>query len=102
LDWTASLYFADTANNLLRGYVPSTNHVVEIGGLQDDTQQGGFNGDGCWAPDTQFNNPADIAVTRLGTFIVADTANHRLRQFGHAPPDANATSPRTAPECPDS
>jgi hypothetical protein len=94
------VYFADTANNLLRGYAPSHDHVVELGGqIGDDGPVGGFNSDGCWAPDTQFSAPNDIAVTRLGTFVVADTGNRRLRQFGHAPPETDATSPLTTPEC---
>ncbi|MBO0881806.1 MAG: pentapeptide repeat-containing protein, partial [Mycobacterium sp.] len=89
------VYFADTANNLLRGYRPDNDHVIEVGGLiGDDGPVGGFNGDNCWSSQTRFSQPQDIAVTLFGTFVVADSANDRLRQFGYPPanPDRPATS----------
>ncbi len=79
--------FADTANNLVRAYVPSSNHVIDLGGLvsSDGNPQGGFNGDGHFADATEFNGPQDVAATRGALFVVADTQNHRIRQFGPVP-----------------
>ena len=76
--------FADTGNNLIRAYVPSSNHVIDLGGLvaSDGNPQGGFNGDGHFADATEFDGPQDVAVTRGPIFVVADTQNHRIRQFG--------------------
>jgi uncharacterized protein YjbI with pentapeptide repeats/sugar lactone lactonase YvrE len=83
------VYFADTANNLLRGYSPLTDHVVEVGGLiGNDGPVGGFNGDTCWSSQTEFDRPQDIAITLYGTFLVADSGNGRLRQFGYSPAGA--------------
>ncbi len=60
-----------------------SGHVVEVGGLiTSGTPLGGFNGDGQAADETEFSAPADIAVTGTGQFVVADTANARVRRFG--------------------
>ena len=67
----------------MRGYVPGSGHVVEVGGLITlGTPLGGFNGDGQAADETKFSAPADVAVTGTGQFVVADTANARVRRFG--------------------
>jgi hypothetical protein len=82
-----TVFFADSGNHLLRGYAPVPGHVIEVGGLiQNDVPVGGFNGDQQWADETEFSVPADIAVTRTGLFVVADTQNARVRQFGRVPP----------------
>lgn len=54
--------FADTNNNLIRAYVPSTGYVMDdIGGLIDNgTPQGGFNGDGHYADQTKFDHPQAV------------------------------------------
>ena len=67
--------FADTGNNLIRAYVPSSNHVIDLGGLVSSAgnPQGGFNGDGHYADATEFNAPQDVAATRGPLFVVADT-----------------------------
>jgi uncharacterized protein YjbI with pentapeptide repeats len=76
--------FADTGNNLIRAYVPSSNHVINLGGLvsSDGNPQAGFNGDNRDADATEFNAPQDVATTRGPLFVVADTLNHRIREFG--------------------
>jgi uncharacterized protein YjbI with pentapeptide repeats len=78
--------FADTGNNLIRAYVPSSNHVINLGGVvnSDGNPQGGFNGDH-YANATEFNGPLDVAATRGALFVVADTQNHLIRQFGPFP-----------------
>ena len=80
--------FADTNNNLIRAYVPTSGHVIDdLGGLvSGGTPQGGFNGDNQWADQTKLARPEDVTATRGGLFVVADTANHRIRQLGPSPP----------------
>jgi uncharacterized protein YjbI with pentapeptide repeats len=78
--------FADTANNLVRAYVPASGHVVNLGGLvANGTPQGGFNGDGRDADQTELNQPQGVTVTRGALFVVADTHNARVRQLGPSP-----------------
>jgi uncharacterized protein YjbI with pentapeptide repeats len=79
--------FADTANNLIRAYVPSTTHVIDdlAGQVVNGTPQRGFNDDGHWATDTQLNLPLDVTATRGALLVVADTGNTRVRQVGPAP-----------------
>jgi len=81
--------FADTANNLIRAYVPSTGRVIDaLGGLvSGGTPQPGFNGDGLWADQTKLNQPAAVTMTAGNLYVVADTANHRVRRFGISPLD---------------
>ena len=77
-----TVFFADTGNNLLRGYVPGSGHVIEVGGLiVSGTPDGGFNGDQQPAQQTQFRAPFDIATTGTGQLAVADRGNGRVRQF---------------------
>jgi internalin A len=77
-----TVFFADTGNNLLRGYVPESGHVIEVGGLiVSGTPEGGFNGDQQAAQQTEFRAPFDIATTGTGQLAVADRGNGRVRQF---------------------
>jgi NHL repeat len=80
--------FTDTANDLIRAYVPGSAHVIDLGGMvSDGTPQGGFNGDGHFADATKFDHPQGVAVTRGVLFVVADSKNQRVREFG---PDGTA------------
>jgi uncharacterized protein YjbI with pentapeptide repeats len=81
--------FADTGNNLIRAYVPSSGHVIDdLGGLvSKGTPQGGFNGDGHWADQTKLDHPLSVAATGNSLFVIADTGNHRVREFGPSPLD---------------
>jgi hypothetical protein len=81
--------FADTANNLIRAYVPSSGHVIDdlAGLVSHGKPQGGWNGDKQWADQTELDRPLSVAVTEGSLFIVADTGNYRLRQFGPSPLD---------------
>jgi hypothetical protein len=75
--------FADTANDLIRAYVPASGHVVDRAGLvSNGTPQGGFNGDQHSADQTELDHPQDVTVTRGAFFVVADTHNTRVRQLG--------------------
>src|SRR4029453_12818880 len=78
--------FTDTTNDLVRAYVPASGHVVNLGGLvANGTPQGGFNGAGRDADQTELNQPQAVTVTRGTLFVVADTRNARLRQLGPSP-----------------
>ena len=99
--------FADTGNNLIRAYVPSkdnpsTGNVIDdLGGLvSGGAPQGGFNGDGQFANQTKFANPAAVTVTRGALLVVADTGNSRVRQIGPNPLPAQPGGTRGGPEPP--
>ena len=94
--------FADTGNNLIRAYVPSTGNVIDdLGGLvSGGAPQGGFNGDGQFANQTKFANPAAVTVTRGALLVVADTGNFRVRQIGPNPLPAQPGGTRGGPEPP--
>jgi hypothetical protein len=78
--------FADTNNHLVRAYVPGPGHVIDLGGLVvNGTPQGGSNGDGRYADQTELNQPQAVTATRSALYVVADTRNTRLRQLGPSP-----------------
>lgn len=80
------LLFADSGNGLIRAYVPSSGHVINLAGsVVDGVPKAGFNGDGHWADETELDHPLGITPTRGGLFIVADGGNKRLRRFGPGP-----------------
>ncbi len=82
------LIFADTGNDLVRAYVPSSGHVINLAGsVVDDVPRAGFNDDGHWADETELDHPQGVAATRDGLFIVADSGNKRVRRFGPNPSD---------------
>ena len=91
------IVFADTANNIIRAYVPSSEGVTELGGLITSSgPQGGFNGDGCFADQTSFQSPAAVTATRGALFVIADTGNARLRQIGPTPLQEPACPPQAS------
>ncbi len=81
------LFVADTGNGLIRtlstdGYIGLTAGLTNA----DDTQTiQGWNGDGQWANETELNGPRGITVTPRNQYVVADTANQRVRTFGPYP-----------------
>lgn len=86
-------YFADTGNFVVRKVVVWDGYVGLTAGLTnaDDTQTiQGWNGDGQWADETELNGPRGIAVTPRNQYVVADTANQRVRTFGPYPVDSTA------------
>ncbi len=88
VDLGGDVLFADAGNDLIRGYDPSTgNMMANLGGLVSTSgnPQGGFNGDGQYADQTTFQNPAAVTATRGALLVVADTGNSRVRQIGPSP-----------------
>jgi hypothetical protein len=81
-----NVVFADSNNHLVRAYVPAAGHVIDLGGLvSNGTPQGGFNGDGRFADQTELDQPQAVTATRNALFVVVDTRNTRLRQLGPSP-----------------
>jgi hypothetical protein len=82
-----NVLFTDTDNDLLRAYVPSSDHVIDdlAGVVSNGSPQGGFNGDDKFADQTELDHPLAATVTRGALFVVADTHNRRVRQFGPSP-----------------
>jgi len=81
--------FADTDNDLIRAFVPSTGHVSDelAGVVQDGVPQGGPGGDGNPGNQTELDHPRAVSATRGALFVVADTNNRRIRLIGPNPPD---------------
>lgn len=74
--------FADSANGLIRAYVPRTGRVVKLGGLAPGTEPA----DGPMTADnTKLDDPLDAVVTREGRVVVADSGSSSLLLL--APPE---------------
>src|SRR5262249_39798277 len=74
-------------------------HVIDdLAGVVVDgtTPQGGFNGDGHYAGETELSGPRGIAATRSALLMVGDTGNRRVRQVGPGP--ANSFEGERSPD----
>jgi serine/threonine-protein kinase len=87
VDLDGNVLFADRGNHLIRAYMPSSGQVVDdlAGTVVNGTPQGGFNGDGHWATETQPEGPMGVTATRGALLVVADSGNRRVRQVGPGP-----------------
>jgi sugar lactone lactonase YvrE len=65
---------ADAGNNRIRK-VDAAGTISTVGGGSS-----GFGGDGGFATDARLSNPSDVVEIANGGFIVADTANNRIRR----------------------
>jgi hypothetical protein len=100
VDRTGNVLFADTGNDLIRAYVPSTTNVIDVlaGTVVNGTPQGGYNGNGK-APDaTELQGPLAVAATGSALLLVADSGNGQVRQFG--PVSATGDDQSPAPTVP--
>jgi trimeric autotransporter adhesin len=70
-----NLYICDFSNNCIRGVDLSTGIINTIVG----TARFGFNGDGLPARRTQLAYPVGVAVDEIGTILIADQRNQRIR-----------------------
>jgi sugar lactone lactonase YvrE len=75
-DAAGNLYFAETANNLIRK-VDTSGRIVTIAG----TGGQGFSGDGGPAISATLDSPQGLALDAAGNLYVADTHNHRIRRI---------------------
>ncbi len=99
MNLAGNVLFADTGNNLIRGFVPAFGTVIDqLAGTEVDglPQPGGFNGDGQDATHTQLNGPLAVAATDEPLLVVADTGNQRVRQMGPGAAEA-FTAPEAEP-----
>ena len=87
IDLAGNVVFADSGNNLIRAYVPSTGHVIDrlAGVVIDGVPQGGSGADGQLADQTMLNAPLGVATTRTPQLAVADYANGRVRLLAPGP-----------------
>jgi sugar lactone lactonase YvrE len=79
-DADGNLYFADTANHLIRRI--TTDGAVEIvAGVApvDGKPQSGTSPDGTPATETLLNRPTDLALAEDGTLYFSDVYNHCVR-----------------------
>ena len=71
------LYFTDTANHVVRK-VSADGTITTVAG----TGSAGFSGDGGQAIEAQLYRPIDLQLLDDGSFLIADSENHRIRRVG--------------------
>jgi sugar lactone lactonase YvrE len=67
---------ADTLNNRVRVYTPADGKIWPAAG----TGAAGAAGDGADPKVAQLNGPQDVSVAADGGYLIADTANHKVRR----------------------
>lgn len=79
-DAEGNLYFADTANHLIR-MIDTDGIVRRVAGQPpvDGAPQRGYAGDGGPAIDATLNYPVDLAIADDGTVYFSDVFNHCIR-----------------------
>jgi len=86
-DADGNLYFADTANHLIRR-VTTDGKVEVVAGVEplEGVAQHGTSPDGTPATETLLNRPTDLALASDGTLYFSDVYNHCVRKVA---PDGN-------------
>jgi sugar lactone lactonase YvrE len=81
-DPDGNLYFADTANHLIR-MIDSAGVVHRVAGQprMGGTPQHGYSGDGGPAADALLDYPVDLAFADDGTLYFTDVHNHCIRSI---------------------
>ncbi|MBJ7518331.1 MAG: hypothetical protein JHC84_01430 [Solirubrobacteraceae bacterium] len=69
---------ADTANSRIRRVTADGSLIVRVAG--DGTDVPGLSGDGGPADDARVNAPQGVTPLADGSYVIADTGNHRLRR----------------------
>jgi len=71
---------ADTGNSLVREVGTDGDMETVAGSLGDGSPNPGFSGDGGPATQAQLNAPTGLAALPDGSFLIADSANDRIRE----------------------
>lgn len=81
-DGDGNLYFADTANHLIRRITPD-GAVEIVAGIEpiDDVPQSGTSPDGTPAFECALNRPTDLALGDDGALYFTDVYNHCVRKI---------------------
>lgn len=69
---------ADTVNSRIRRVTPDGALIVRVAG--DGTDVPGLSGDGGPATAAQINRPQGVTPLADGSYVIADTGNHRIRR----------------------
>jgi hypothetical protein len=79
-DAEGTLYFADTANQVIRS-IDARGNVARLAGTApvNGVAQFGYSGDGGSALDARLYNPVDLALGDDGTLYFTDVYNHCVR-----------------------
>ncbi len=80
VDHQGNIFIADTFNNRIRVIDAQTGIISTLAG----TGKQGSDGDDGLAIRAQLSGPTGISVDRAGNLLIADTANHRIRQVEKA------------------
>ena len=80
-DADGNLYFADTANHLIRR-ITADGALEIVAGVEpvDGAVQSGTSPDGTPATETKLNRPTDLALADDGTLYFTDVYNHCVRK----------------------
>lgn len=70
------VYFADTANNVIRKVTAATGVITTVAG----TGSAAFSGDGALATGAGIKTPEDVFVAPNGDLYIADTGHNRIRK----------------------
>ncbi|EGD77913.1 NHL repeat protein [Salpingoeca rosetta] len=71
------LYIADSGNHRVRAVDLYTQVITTVAG----TGVAGFSGDGGLPTDARLDTPRGVAVHSSGSLAIADSGNHRVREF---------------------
>jgi uncharacterized protein YjbI with pentapeptide repeats len=102
VDGNGNILFADTGNNMVRGYVPQSQHLMDpLGGCvtyanandQIGEPQGGNNGVGQWSDQIELSGPVGLTTASGALLVVADAGNQQLVLLGPSP------DPTAPPAC---
>lgn len=74
VDLADNVIIADTANHVIRKYIPKENKIVRLAG----TGKKGASGDGGDPLNVAFNEPHGVYVSPGGVLYIVDSMNHRV------------------------
>lgn len=74
IDLDDNVIIADTANHVIRKYLPGSGQIVRLAG----TGKSGKSGNGGPAADIEFNEPHGVYVRADGVLFIVDSNNHRV------------------------